>query len=68
VYLFRTAEIGVAPGALFRFRDGEKARFTILDVNEDSPLTLISLSSLRDFEFRAPWADQLIGTITPSQE
>jgi class 3 adenylate cyclase len=66
VYLFRTADSEI-PGSLFTLRDGEEARFTVVDVGEDSPLVLISWSAVSDFLSRVTWSAELVNTITPGQ-
>jgi class 3 adenylate cyclase len=63
VYLFRSSQS--TRGSVFKLRDGQQARITVLDVGEDSPLVIVSYSAIKDFSPRVAWSDQLLDTITP---
>jgi len=69
VYLLRTEDSEqVQVGTIFRLRDGDQARFIILDTGEQVPLVLLGWSRAADFQLRAPWLDELAATITHETE
>jgi hypothetical protein len=67
VYLFATTDSPLF-GKLYSIRDGEEARFTIVDIGKDAPLAFVSRSSLLDFPSHIPWSQDLIDTITELPE
>ena len=63
VHLFATTNSPLF-GKVYSIRDGEEARFTIVDIGQDAPLVFISRSSLDDFSSQIPWSQDLIDTIS----
>jgi class 3 adenylate cyclase len=69
VYVFKTAPVPARYyGGLYRIRDGDENRFTILDIGGDSTLVLIEACRLTDCPARLPWSQQLIDTMTAGGE